>query len=228
MLNQLDIDELQMEIQGGNTPELYYVCHYIEPREGVIDEEHYKSVSRFRVIKIKITEIINAYFEYLNYENNKDQYHIESEEEYYDRSTKYIHYYTVPNGESTYEKDFNPRIPSIIYGYQRQIIHEEITEDYNEPSPVKAVFTNALEYGKLRGKDITTAYRDGDLDWKYMTLDHTEHVDDDDYKYVTSDWYILKCGNFPRTEHILINTKSKTAYFRELDDAFNFIDQLEA
>ena len=46
MLTQLDIDKLQIQIQSGKTPEIYYAAHYIECREGVIDEEQYKSVSQ--------------------------------------------------------------------------------------------------------------------------------------------------------------------------------------
>ena len=94
----------------------------------------------------------------------------------------------------------------------------------NEPSPVKAVFTNDLQYGTLKGNDIINAYNNKKLNWKYMTLENKEIVDGVEYKYVTSDWYILKCDNFPRTEHILINTKNKNAYFTNLSDAFNNFD----
>ena len=61
----------------------------------VIDEEQYKSISQFRPIKIKISKIANAYFEVLHYQNNKSEYHIESEEAYYDVNLKYIHYRTI-------------------------------------------------------------------------------------------------------------------------------------
>lgn len=233
MLTQLDIDELKMQIQAGEKPELYYTTHYIECREGVIDEEQYKSVPRFKVIKITISDIENAYFELLKYLYsgglNGTLYHLEEQEAYYDINTKYIHYYTVPNGASSYEKDLNPRMPSAIYGYTRKIIKSDGTTILkNEPSPVKPVYTNVLEYGNLKGNDITKAYDDGNLNWKYMTLENTEIVDGIEYKYITSDWYVIKCDNFPRTEHILVNTKNKNAYFRNLSDAFNYIDQLEA
>ncbi len=224
MLTQFDIDELQQQIQSGNKPELYYVCHMIEPREGVIDEAKFKSVSKFKVIKIKISEISNAYFEYLNYKNNKNKYHEETEEVYYDMFKKYIHHYTVPN-EPSGNKDINPRMPSIIYGYNIENKDGSLT---NIPSPVKAIFTNELEYGSLKGNDLKNAYNNKKLEWKYMTLNKKEIVDGIEYKYVTSDWYILKCVNFPRTEHILINIKDKTMYFRNLQDAFNTIEQLEA
>ena len=120
-------------------------------------------------------------------------------------------------------------MPSAIYGYTRKIIKSDGTTILkNEPSPVKPVYTNVLEYGNLKGNDITKAYDDGNLNWKYMTLENTEIVDGIEYKYITSDWYVIKCDNFPRTEHILVNTKNKNAYFRNLSDAFNYIDQLEA
>lgn len=230
MLTQLEIDKLQMQIQNGEKPEIYYAAHYIECREGVIDEEQYKSISQFRPIKIKISEISNAYFEVLNYQKNKSKYHIESEEAYYDVNLKYIHYYTVPNAASSYKKDLNPRMPSIIYGYTREYFDNNGTliKTMNEPSPVKAVFTNDLQYGTLKGNDIINAYNNKKLNWKYMTLENKEIVDGVEYKYVTSDWYILKCVNFPKNEHILVNTKNKNAYFVNLTDAFKYIDQLRA
>ena len=70
MLTQLELDSMQMKIQNGEIPEIYFVAHYVECREGIIDAEQYKSVPRFKVIKIKISEIQNAYFELLNYRNN--------------------------------------------------------------------------------------------------------------------------------------------------------------
>lgn len=234
MLTQLEIDQLQQQIQAGKKPEIYYVAHYIEYREGVIDEEQYKSVSHFIPVKITISEIKNAYFEVLNFKNaggiDSNKYHIEEEEVYYDINTKYIHYYIVPNGKSSYTKDLNPRTPSIIYGYARKIVNSDgkTLATINEPSPVKAVFTNDLEYGTLKGNDIIDAYENKKLDWKYLTLTNKEIVDGVEYKYVTSDWYILKCDNFPKTEDILVNINNKNAYFVHLTDAFKYIQQLEA
>lgn len=228
MLNQLDIDILQQQIQNKQIPELYYVAHNIETREGLIDESQYKSVPRFKIIKVKISKIFNAYKEYLNFVNNPDNYHVEQEEEFYNMDTSYIHYYTVPNSGTT-KKYFNARMPSIIYGYRRVVKEgDQVITDYSDASPVKPVFVNALEYGELKGDDIQAQYDAGNLDWKYITLENKEIVDGIEYKYVTSDWYILECENFPRTEHILINTKSKCAYFRDLKEAFDFVEQCEA
>ena len=229
MLNQLDIDKLQLKIQNGETPELYYVAHAIEPREGEIDEVQYKSVSRFRAIKIKISEISNAYFEYLNFVNNPNNYHEESEESYYDRFTKYIHYYTVPNyTRKDSDNNIVSRMPSIVYGRRKHVIIDGTVTEINEPSPVKPIFVNVLEYADFRGTDIQAMYNANKLNWKYMHLNKPELVDGVQFNYVTSDWYILKCINFPRIEHILINTKLKSSYFTNLNDAFDFINQLEA
>ena len=234
MLTQLEIDNMKMQIQNGETPEVYFVAHYIECREGIIDAEQYKSISKFRIIKIKIADIINAYTEVFKYNYmggvNGTQYHMETEEEYYDNKTKYIHYYAVPNTIDSYTKDINPRMPSIIYGYIRKIVDENdnVLKVLNEPSPVKVVFTNELEFGDLNGKDLEAAYKDGKLDWKYIKLENKQIVDGIEYQYMTSDWYILMAENFPRTEHILINTKTKNAYFTNLDDAYNYMLQLEA
>lgn len=229
MLNQYDIDILQQQIQNGETPELFYVANMLETREGTIDEAHFKSVPYYKVIKIKISKIDNAYWEVLNFMENPDDYHEESEEEYYDEFTKYIHHYTVPN-DNPKQKDFNAKMPSIIYGYRRQVYeNDELIADYSDKSPVKVVYTNEIHYGDLVGDDVTEALNNGDLDWKYKKLDNVAKVDIvEDYKYITSNWYILECVNFPRTEHILINTKAKTAYFRDLNDAFNFVKQCEA
>ena len=235
MLTQLEIDNIVQQIQKGEElPEIYFVAHYIECREGVIDAEQYKSISKFRIIKIKIAEIENAYFELLRYLRsggvNGEKYHIETEEEYYDTKTKYIHYYSVPNTEEPITKDINPRMPSIIYGILRKKITEddEVLQVINDPSPVKEVYTNELEFGDLKGKDLKEAYDSGKLDWKYMNLPAKQVVDGIEYQYVTSDWYILKAENFPRTEHILINTKTKNAYFTNLDEAYKYMQQLEA
>lgn len=235
MLTQLEIDNMEMQIQKGKSlPEIYFVAHYVECREGIIDAEQYKSISKFKIIKIKINEIENAYFEYLKFLKaggiNGENYHVETEEEYYDTKTKYIHYYAVPNSKTPITKDINPRMPSIIYGYLRKVVNEDgdVLKVMNEPSPVKEVYTNELEFGDLKGKDLKEAYDSGKLDWKYMNLPAKQVVDGIEYQYVTSDWYILKAENFPRTEHILINTKTKNAYFTNLDEAYKYMQQLEA
>ena len=121
-------------------------------------------------------------------------------------------------------------MPSIIYGILRKKITEddEVLQVINDPSPVKEVYTNELECGDLKGKDLKEAYDSGKLDWKYMNLPAKQVVDGIEYQYVTSDWYILTTETFHRTEHILINTKTKNAYFTNLDEAYKYMQQLEA
>ena len=229
MLTERDIDILQQQIQDGQKPTLYYLCHFIETREGYIDEAHYKSIPRFKVLEIKINKIENAYFEYLNFVNNEENYHVESEIEHYDEFTTYIHYYTVPNKEKV-SNGITTVMPSAIYGYRRQTIQNgEVISDYSDKSPIIPIYTNDIIYGDLKGDDLTAALDNKKLDWKYLKLDKPAKVDAvGEYHYVTSDWYVIECENFPRTEHILINTHDKTAYFRDIHDAFNFKAQCEA
>lgn len=234
MLNEYDIDTLAYEIYQGRIPEIYYVAHMIEPREGVMDEHVYKSISKFKVIKVKVKSIKNAYIEYINYIKHKSNYHIEEEECYYDRFTKYINEYIVPNVSSAENNTlpFNPRMPSIIYGYARKITNYNTgqTEDIINPSPIKVKYLNieGLSFKNMNQNDIITAVNNDILNWKYIKLIHPENVDGIDYNYVTSDWYILNTINFPRTEMPLINTNQYSAYFMNINDAFNYIEQLEA
>lgn len=242
MLTERDIDLIMQRIQSGKRTYLYYVAHMIEPREGLLDEHIYKSSSDFKVIKIEVTGIQNAYFEYLNYVNdlNKDKhYHTEIEYSYYDCASDqyYANLYTVKNAESSYTKEFNPRIPSIIYGYRRQLLGTKkvlgndvqyTIKEVSDPSPIKVQYVNSLSYGDYTPSKVTTAFNIGKLDWKYKRLSNKEIVDDIEYQYITSHWYILDIKDFPRVEKPLIHTKQYCAYFRELSDAFNYIDQLKA
>ena len=230
MLTQYDLDILMQRIQYGIPTTIYYVAHMIEVREDVLDEHVYKSNSKFKVIKVNLTNVYNAYFEYKNYINNPNNYHEETEECYYDPKTKYINYYTVPNGNNTYYKDFNPRMPSIIYGHSRKIVnpYTGITTSINDPTPISVIYTNSLEYGDLSMSEITTAFNDHKLDWKYQKLHNKAIIDGVEYDYITSNWYILDISNFPKVEKPLINVKEHSSYFMELDQAFNYIKQLES
>lgn len=229
MLKQSDLDELMQSIQAGEDVYLYYVAHMIESRIGVLQEHTYKSVSDFKVIKVKLTDIKNAYFEYLDYVKNPENYHVEEELEYYDPVTEYRHFYTVKNPPESFTKDLNPRIPSIIYGYRRKIyVNGELEQDHIDPSPVKEVYTNNPAYGDLHNEELQTAINDHKLDWKYMTLENKEIVDGIEYQYLTSDWYILTLENFPTLEKPLINIDQRSSYFRTLTEAFYYIDQLIA
>ncbi len=229
MLYQKDIDALAQSLQNGEDVYLYYVAHKIETREGFLDEHIYKSVDSFIPVKVKLLGIQNAYFEYLNYVNHPENFHVEEEEVYYDIFTKYIHYYVVPNSRESYTKTFNSNVPSIIYGVKRKIYRRgELIKDYLDPTPIKVVYTNYLEFLDQRGLELNDMFNSGNLDWKYKKLTNKEKVDGIEFDYITSDWYILDIENFPRTEMPLINTKQYCAYFRELEEAFNYIDQLEA
>ena len=92
MLTEKEIDYLKYYTQTESEQDkayVYYIAHMIEPREGIIDEVNYKDISKFKIIKLKVKDVNNAYFEYLNYIKNKINYHIEQEECYYDINTKY-------------------------------------------------------------------------------------------------------------------------------------------
>ena len=228
MLNQKDIDVLQLKIQNGETPELYYIANVIELRERYMDESYYKSVDRYRIVKVKISEINNAYFEYLNYKNNPNNYHVEEEIVYYGINDKYINYYTVPNTVKN-NKDFNPKQPSMIYGIKRKLYNgTEFIGEYEDKSPIKEVYTNDLEYGDMKKSEVLEAFNNGKLDWKYMRLENGRDVDGIIYEYLTSDWYTIRVDNFPKTELTLINTKQNSSFFINLGDACNWIEQFEA
>ena len=129
MLTEIDLDYLKYYTKSNpNKAYVYYVAHMIEPREGVIDESNYKDISKFKIIKLKVKDINNAYFEYLNYLNNRSNYHIEEEECYYDSTTKYINEYIVPNAKSSYDIEFTSRVPSVIFGIIRKVFDIDTNE----------------------------------------------------------------------------------------------------
>jgi hypothetical protein len=232
MLNQYDIDIIKQRLQNDEEVYLYYVANLIEIREGVLDEHIYKSVPQYTVIRVKCTDVVNAYSEVLNFKNNPDNYHVEEEETYITPSNKYIKYYSVPNKKESYDKDFTASMPSIIYGYRRKIISrhngEDVISEFNEESPVKPIYTNNPEYGNYNSQQIKDCLDTGLLDWKYMKVDKPIIDDGIEYYYIYTDWYILDIENFPRTEKPLINTKSYSTYFLDIYDAFNYKKQLEA
>ena len=230
MLSQNDIDSLMTTIQAGKSAYVYYVAHMIEGREtDILDEVTYKGVSEFKAVRVEVESVENAYFEYLNYINNPNKYHIEEEEYYYHPSAKYIQCFVTPNGDNSYTKDLNPRMPSIIYGFNRKVYNEDGTfKEVKDPSPVKPVYTNALEFGKMNSSQINTAMKAGKLNWKYKKLSPSAIVDGIEYNYVTSDWYILSLKNYPMVEKPLINVKQHSGYFLDIQDAFRYIEQLIA
>lgn len=233
MLTEIDLDYLKYYTKSNpNNAYVYYVAHMIEPREGVIDESNYKDISKFKIIKLKVKDVNNAYFEYLNYLNNRSNYHIEEEECYYDSTTKYINEYIVPNAKSSYDKEFTSRVPSVIFGIIRKVFDidtNELKEVIND-SPIKHKFINEENFSfmDLNEQDILTLLYNNELSWKYKALLDPEICDGLEYQYVTSDWYILDIENFPTVEKPLVNVKQKNAYFMNLEDAYNYLKQLIA
>lgn len=230
MLTEKDLDIIMQKIQSNKDAYVYYVAHMIEPREGWLDEHSFKSNAQFKIIKLKVVNIQNAYFEYLNFIENPENYHVEQEECYYDYRTKYIHYYSVPNAKSNYSKEFTPRMPSLIYGYRRKIfdMQDHTEKEINDPSPIKVHYPSCLEYGDYTTSQVQNAYNNNKLAWKYRKLAHTEIVDDTEYRYISSYWYILDIENFPTVEKPLINVKQYNSYFMDLMSAYNYLLQLKA
>lgn len=229
MLTQYDVDKLMQEIQENGSCKLYYTAHLVETREGFLDEYIYKSVPKFKVIELECTGFNNALFERFNFADHPENYHTEEEICFYDINSKYIHYYTSPNTQESYTELFNSRMPSIVYGVRRKYYKNgEFVKEYNDPSPIKEVYVNALEYGDYTRAQSNSAFEANKLDWKYKKLENKEDVDGVLYDYVTSDWYILDINNFPRVEKPLINTNQKTAYFTSHEAAEFAIQQLNA
>ena len=227
MINQYELDKLMQSIQAGTDTYIYYVASVSELREAKLDEHQYKSNNKFVVVKYKFNSATNALFEYQTYLNDPSKYHMETDDCFYDVNTEYIHYYTVPNYKTSYSKPFNRNYPSIIYGYREQVfVNGEQTRDHTNPSMVKEVYTNKLEYGDYTEAQARNALNK--LKWKYKTLNPKVIVDGIEYTYLTSDWYILDIENFPKMELALINTNEKNAFFTNLSDAFEYIDQLNA
>ena len=229
MLTQADIDSLMLTIQSKKSAYIYYVAHMIEGREtDILDEHNYKDVSKFKVVKVELERVHNAYFEYLQYVHNADNYHVEEEEFYYHPSAKYIQCFVTPNQVSYIGKDLNPRTPSIIYGFDRKVYDKDGTiKEIHDPSPIKPVYTNDPKYGNMSPLQVRHAIVKGDLNWKYIS-GLSEVVDGIEYGYVTSDWYILYLKNYPMIEKPLINVKQHSGYFMDIQDAFRYIEQLIA
>lgn len=230
MLKITDLDYLANLINKGYKPSIYYVANLIETREGYLDELIYKSVPKYKAIRLTLTGIENAYFELLNYQQNPENYHIEEEDCFYSPTDRYKHYYVVPNDPESFTKAFNSRMPSIVYGVKKTLYRAgELEQDFMMPSPVKEIYTNNLEFLDYSLEGVTDAYNQGYLNWKYYTIpDGGKDVNGVNFKYITSDYYILDIENFPRTEKPLINVNQKTAYFMTNEDAQNAIAQYEA
>lgn len=225
MLSQYELDTIMKTLQNGERAYLYYVTHMVESIKGLYGLDIYKSNPKFKIVKIEVKDIKNAYFEYLNYRNNPDQYHIESET-YYDITGKHNDFYIVPNIDNKYA----PRFPSIIYG---NVHPEEYNKDTGEieqkidNSLIDFIYTNIITYGDLTLNEAFNAFINGKLDWKYRILQESISVDGVAYQYITSNWYILDT-TFPTIEMPVINTHIQNSYFMNLNDALGYMEQLEA
>lgn len=230
MITQYELDKLVQKIQAGETVYIYYAQHMMEDREGFLDDHIYRSLSKFKVVKVRLVNVQNAFFEYKNFLDNPNDYHEETVTEYYDVFNTYVHRYTVKNEAGPFDRGLNPRTPSIIYGYRRQIYDEskKLVRDINDPSPVNEIYTNNLEYGDLYGTELQNAQTSGKLDWKYMKLTPQAIVDGINFSYVYSNWYILELADHPTVEKPLINVTEKHAFFCDKEDAFYYIEQLQA
>ena len=228
MLTQKNIDVLMNEMQQTGSASVYYLAHNIELRESYIDELVYKSIAKFSILKLNITNIQNAYFEYLNFQNNPEAYHTEEETVYLDADAKYTYYYTVPNAASAYSKEFNARMPSAIYGKKRILFRRGVQAgDYNDPSPIQPIYTNSLSCEGCTFSELVEKRDNSQLDWKYLKLDEPVENDGVTYNYVTSDWYVFDTPNYPRVEKHMINVKQQTAFFISLERALSYKSQIE-
>ena len=229
MLTEKELDVLMQRLQINETVYLYYVAHGIEGRERHLDEHQYKSVSKFKVVRVELTDIVNAYQEWNYFKKNPDEYHVEEEIEFHRKETTYYHYYLTKNTEGPYEKDINPRMPSIVYGRTKRVyVGEELVQEVHERSPVMQKYTNFPVYGDLYGAALDEAIQNGSLDWKYTKLVAPADVDGIMYNYVYSNWYILTLKDYPTIEKPLIYAGERSSFFVDLEEAFNYIDQLIA
>ena len=230
MLTQNDIDRIAQAINKGDKFPLYYVANMIECREGYLDELIYKSVPKYKAVKVNVVGVQNALIELNRYRANPQDYHVEEEECYYDQYTKYIHYYIVPNStEEKFDKAFNSRMPSAIYGTKKILYRAgQLEQDFVTESPVKEIYTNSLSYYDYDEIGAEAAFERGELNWKYIKIPDGYVMDGVLYHYVTSNYYILDIENFPRTEKPLVNVNQKTAYFLTNEEAQNAIRQYEA
>jgi hypothetical protein len=241
MITETDIDNIVLELKDKDYVTLYYVCDYNETRNNNNLNSSFKTSHLYKVLEVKVGAVENAYYEYLNFKDKyldaeePTGYHIEEDVEHYDYRIDHciITRYMVKDGEESYTKDINPRLPSTIYGETKIYEFADTGEhlQYTNLSPVTGKFINksAFKYGDKNRSEVQTAYDNGELNWKYMELENNAIVDGIEYKYVYTDWYILKTINFPTVEYPLINTRDKKcSYFTSLEKAWDFVKECEA
>lgn len=225
MLSEIDIDAIASMANDTTSPnpEIYYVANMIETREGIIDECHYKSNPKYKIIPVKVKSVLNAYFEYNSFLLNPNQYGYEEEEEYFDDSTHRVHQYIVKNSEKS---SFTNRTPSIIFGVK----HYDGSKDIIEESVVKPIYLakRELKYGERSSTAVSSELSKGKLSWKYMKLDKPPTINGEVKEYVSSNYYILELENFHSLEKPLVNPNEKCSYFMNIKDAVSYMKELEA
>ena len=218
MLTQEHIDKLHNDTSKYGAY-IYYIANVLElyPNDRNRDRLFYKLIPEFRILKIKVVSVYNAYFEYLNFVNNPNDYHVETLESYSADGTKiedeiYVHNYI--------------REPSIIYGKNRSFYKNNVlVQSTVDPSPISPKYTNTLSYDYV--DDVQEAMENGELDWKYLALDSPITVDDTEYNYVTSDYYVLETSDSPIAENPLVKVNQKSEYFYTLEEAMLFLKEFD-
>lgn len=225
MLKEKDIDSLYDDIQHKGYGEIYRIAHISEFKDGYNDFR-YKTHPVYRVTKSIIKSVENAYFEYLNYKNSPELY-VSVSEEFYDKNgNKFVNYYMTQKPKQQYTKEHNPKSPAIIYGKRRLFYENDILKvEAMDPSIVKPIYTNALSYLDLDRDQVLSKFEAGELNWKYQKLEEPLQVDTITYKYVTSDWYLLKSDD-DLIEHKIVNVKEKSEFFTSLWEAQSYTEQI--
>ena len=227
MIKENELDLLHYNIKRYGYADLFYIAHLLELREGYVDKFAFKSHPEFKIVQLKLTGIDNAYWEYLNYKEHPLDYHTEEITYWYSDNIKYTEYYTIRNKKQQYVDEFNPQIPSIIYGKKRVFYKDNtLIANYDDLSFILPEYTNVLTYNDNTVEKVLELFNNGELDWKYRKLDEPIYNDSTKFEYVTSNYYILDIANFPRVEKNLISIKEKNAFFVNLQDAYSMYKEL--
>lgn len=226
MLGSIEIDTIKETCSNGNEATLYYVCDYGETRDHSSDSD-FKTIHKYKVIEVIVTDVLNGFREFKDYKLHPENYHVETEREYYDYSYAHVinRKYTTRNTSGPFDKDLNPRIPSRIFGEKKEYIKDGELVVYEEPSPVTPYYTNNLRF---KDKDYVS-YTDPLIQWKYDHLTNPITVDGINFNYVYSNYYILITKNMPTVEYPLVCvTDINCPYFMSLEEAWDFVKQCEA
>lgn len=226
---------------------IYYVANLLEGRTDIYGEANLKFTPKYKIVKLKVLDIKNAAIERFYYENHKNEFHSETETSYYGdpgnineliddqngfAATEYEDIFIAKNQPTgtSYTKDLNPRVPSVVYGYRRRVydtVHQ-VEKIVEIPSPVSYIYTmhcNLYDKNNNYERQIIVPY--SDANWKFIQLDSPKEVDEGSFSFITSDWYLLDIENYPSIEKPLINVKEKNSYFIDINDAINYMNQLK-